>query len=89
MFEPDRGRKAMLLAYQQAARFRSEYLLPEHIFLGLVLEGNGVQANALKNLGVDLDKLQIEIEKILQPGNGADKVAMGKLPISTAAKRVI
>ena len=67
----DRARKVMQLANQEAQRFNHEYIGTEHILLGLVKEGSGVAANVLKNLDVDLRKIRLEVEKIVQTGPGA------------------
>jgi ATP-dependent Clp protease ATP-binding subunit ClpC len=77
----------MALANQEAQRFNHEYIGTEHILLGLVKEGSGVGANVLKNLGVDLHKVRIEVEKLVKAG--PDMVTMGKLPQTPRAKKVI
>src|SRR6188508_1232891 len=89
MFErfTDRARKVMALANQEAQRFNHEYIGTEHILLGLVKEGSGVAANVLKNLDVDLRKIRMEVEKIVQAG--PDMVTMGRLPHTPRAKKVI
>ena len=83
----DRARKVMQLANQEAQRFNHEYIGTEHILLGLVKEGTGVAANVLKNLDIDLRKIRLEVEKIVQAG--PDMVTMGKLPRTPRAKKVI
>ena len=83
----DRARKVMQLANQEAQRFNHEYVGTEHVLLGLIKEGSGVAANVLKNLNVDLRKIRLEIEKIVQ--TGPDMVTMGKLPQTPRAKKVI
>ncbi len=83
----DRARKVMQLANQEAQRFNHEYIGTEHILLGLVKEGSGVAANVLKNLEVDLRKIRLEVEKIVQ--SGPDMVTMGKLPQTPRAKKVV
>src|SRR5947209_6706804 len=83
----DRARKVMQLANQEAQRFNHEYVGTEHVLLGLVKEGSGVAANVLKNLDVDLRKIRVEVEKIVQ--TGPDMVTMGKLPQTPRAKKVI
>ncbi len=83
----DRARKVMQLANQEAQRFNHEYIGTEHILLGLVKEGSGVAANVLKILDVDLRKIRLEVEKIVQ--SGPDMVTMGKLPQTPRAKKVI
>ena len=77
----------MALANQEAQRFNHEYIGTEHILLGLVKEGSGVGANVLKNLGVDLHKVRMEVEKLVKAG--PDMVTMGKLPQTPRAKKVI
>src|SRR5918997_1559580 len=83
----DRARKVMQLANQEAQRFNHEYVGTEHVRLGLVKEGSGVAANVLKNLDVDLRKIRVEVEKLVQ--TGPDMVTMGKLPQTPRAKKVI
>ena len=83
----DRARKVMHLANQEAQRFNHEYIGTEHVLLGLIKEGSGVAANVLKNLDVDLRKIRLEVEKLVQ--SGPDMVTMGKLPQTPRAKKVI
>jgi ATP-dependent Clp protease ATP-binding subunit ClpC len=77
----------MQLANQEAQRFNHEYIGTEHVLLGLIKEGSGVAANVLKNLDVDLRKIRLEVEKLVQ--SGPDMVTMGKLPQTPRAKKVI
>jgi len=77
----------MQLANQEAQRFNHEYIGTEHILLGLIKEGTGVAANVLRNLGIDLRKMRLEIEKLVR--SGPDLVTMGRLPQTPHAKKVI
>jgi len=88
MFErfTERARKVMALANQEAQRFNHDYVGTEHVLLGLVKEGSGVGANVLKNIGVDLQKVRMEVEKLVKPG--PEMVTMGKLPMTPRAKKV-
>lgn len=83
----DRARKVMQLANQEAQRFNHEYIGTEHVLLGLIKEGSGVAANVLKNLDIDLRKIRLEVEKLVQ--SGPEMVTMGKLPQTPRAKKVI
>jgi ATP-dependent Clp protease ATP-binding subunit ClpC len=83
----DRARKVMQLANQEAQRFNHEYIGTEHILLGLVKEASGVAANVLKNFDIDLRKIRLEVEKVVQPG--PDRITMGKMPQTPRAKKVI
>ena len=83
----DRARKVMQLANQEAQRFSHEYIGTEHILLGLIKEGSGVAANVLKNLDIDLRKVRLEVEKLVQPG--PETVTMGKLPQTPRCKKAL
>ncbi|AMV17522.1 Clp protease N-terminal domain-containing protein [Planctomyces sp. SH-PL14] len=83
----DRSRKVMQLANEEAQRFQHEYIGTEHILLGLLKEGSGVAANVLRNLGVDRDRIRIEVETILR--SERDRVDKGDLPRPPWAKKVI
>jgi ATP-dependent Clp protease ATP-binding subunit ClpC len=83
----DRARKARQLANQEALRRNHEYIGTEHMLLGLIMEGSGVAAYALKNMGVDIRIIRLEVEKIIQ--RGPDAVSMSKLPQTPRAKKVI
>ena len=83
----DRARKVMELGNQEAQRFNHEYLGTEHVLLGLVKEGSGVASNVLKNLGIDLHNVRLELEKIVQSDETV--VPMTPLPMTPRAKKVI
>ena len=58
----------------------------EHILLGLVKLGNGVAANVLIKLGLNLEKARIGVEKI--DGRGPDRKVTFTLPFTPRAKEV-
>src|SRR5260370_19479569 len=83
----DRARKVMELANMEAQRFNHEYIGTEHVLLGLIKEGAGTGAQALQNLGIDLRKVRLEVEKIVY--FGPDTVTMARLPQTPRTKKVI
>ena len=83
----ERARKVLLLAKEQARRFNHDYIGTEHILLALVSEREGVAAAVLQNLGLDLDTIKQEVEKVLHPG-GQTQV-LGELPFTPRAKKVL
>lgn len=89
MFDTFTGRavKVMALANQEAQRFNHEYIGTEHILLGLVKEGSGVGAAALKELRIDLRKVRLEVEKLVK--SGPEMVTMGKLPHTPRAHKAL
>ena len=83
----DRARKVMTLAREEARRFNHEYIGTEHILLGLVKEGSGVAANVLQNLDVELKKVRLEVERIVQ--SGPDLISVGQLPFTPRVKKAL
>ena len=47
----------MRYADQEARHYNHEYLGTEHVLLGLVREEHGAAGKALRQLGVDLDRV--------------------------------
>ena len=89
MFErfTDRARHVLQLANQEAQRCNCTYIDTEHILLGLIVEGSGVAATVLKNLNVDLGKVRLDVEDLIQSRPGL--ATTGKLPQTPRAKKVI
>ena len=83
----DRSRRVFNLANQEAQKLNHEYIGTEHILLGLVREGSGVGATALKNLDFDYKKAEINIRKLVR--EGPDMATMGRFPQTPKAKAVI
>jgi ATP-dependent Clp protease ATP-binding subunit ClpA len=65
------------MANQGASRLRHESIGTEHLLLGLVKEGSGDEANVLKNLGVDLLTVSVEVEKSFRACSRSSKLAQG------------
>lgn len=83
----ERAKKVMELAEQEATRLSHAAVGTEHILLGLIKEGQGVGAQAIKAAGVDPVLLAAECEQQAdtEPGRPADG---GRVP-SAAAKKVV
>jgi hypothetical protein len=58
-----RATRALALAVKEAEGLDQTQVSPEHIFLGLIKEGEGVAAVVLRNLGVDISRARGEIVK--------------------------
>ena len=65
----ERAQKSILLAQEEAKKLRHNYVGTEHLLLGLAAEGEGVGAIALKNMGVNLEKIRNEVVKAVGQGN--------------------
>lgn len=83
----ERARKVILLAKEESKRFNHDYIGTEHILLGLIKEGEGVASAVLQNLGLNLDMIRLETEKLVQPGPST--VTSGDIPFTPKAKKVI
>ncbi len=83
----DRVRKVLQMAREEAARLHHEYVGPEHILLGIVLEREGVAAGVLTNLNVDCDDIRNRIEATVKKGQARP---MGpNLPYTSRAKKIL
>jgi ATP-dependent Clp protease ATP-binding subunit ClpC len=65
----ERAQKVLVLAQEEARRFHHTFVGTEHILLGLVREGDGIAAKVLLSLGVELDSVRSEIEKLIGKGD--------------------
>lgn len=83
----ERAKKVIKLAREEAGRLGHNYIATEHLLLGLIREGEGVAAIALQNLGLDLDTLRLEIEKMIK--NGPATLTLGEVPFTPRAKKVL
>ncbi len=63
-----RTKKVLQFAMAEAREMNS-YVGTEHLLLGLLREGEGVAAQVLRNLGVDLDAVRMAVRREIDPGN--------------------
>ncbi|NJC74029.1 NDP-hexose 4-ketoreductase, partial [Planosporangium thailandense] len=95
MFErfTDRARRVVVLAQEEARMLNHNYIGTEHILLGLVHEGEGVQggegvaAQALESLGISLEGVRQQVEEII--GHGGPRTPGGDIPFTPRAKKVL
>lgn len=83
----ERARKVIILAKEEARRFNHDYIGSEHILLGLIREGEGVAAAVLQKLGISLENIRLEIEKLVQPGPTTQ--ILGDIPFTPRAKKAL
>ncbi|WP_217704839.1 ATP-dependent Clp protease ATP-binding subunit [Victivallis sp. Marseille-Q1083] len=82
-----RARHVLVLAQKEAERFNHDAVGSEHLLLGLLVLGEGVAVSVLKAMGLNLDKLRIEVEKVCGVG-GPTKTA-GLIPFTPQLKRIL
>ncbi|NTW72365.1 MAG: AAA family ATPase, partial [Eubacteriaceae bacterium] len=76
----DKAQKVLLLSQEEAKKLYHNYIGSEHLLLGLIREGEGIAAIALKNLGVQYDKVYKEIETLLGKGEEPVNDIIGYTP---------
>ena len=74
-----RAKKVIELAVDEARRLSHHYIGTEHLLIGLMREGEGVAAGVLESLGVSLDKVRAETNRILSqsvsPAHGGGRTS--------------
>ncbi len=60
-----RAKKVIELAVDEARRANHSYIGTEHLLAGLLREGEGVASGVLESLGVTLDKVRTETQRVL------------------------
>ena len=65
MFErfTERARRVIILAREEAGRFRHDFVGTEHILLGLIRDGEGIATAVLQRLGLRLETVKAEVER--------------------------
>jgi hypothetical protein len=84
----ERARKVMTLSREEAQRLQHNYIGTEHLLLGLVREGQGVAAQVLNNLGIELEMVRKSVESIIGRGDQIVKNT-GEIGLTPRAKRTI
>ncbi len=85
----NRVKEVISLSREEALRLGHDYIGTEHLVLGMVREGEGVAVGVLKKLGVPLDELRNEIEKISK-GTATHQVKnLANIPLTKASEKVL
>src|SRR5215472_3557665 len=82
----DRAQRVVVLAQEEARMRNHNYIGTEDILLGLIGEGEGVAAKALESLGISLEAVRRQVEKIIGQGQQAPG---GHIPFTPRAKKVL
>ena len=88
MFEKftDKARRVLILAQEEARGLEQPYVGTEHLLLGLIREGEGLAAQALRRLNVTYEETVAQIKGITEKEAPA---AAGHIPFTPRAKRVL
>ena len=78
-----RAKKVIEVAVDEARRLNHQYIGTEHLLIGLMREGEGVAAGVLESLGVTLDKVRAETNRLVSqttPQSGQTAKTNAKTP---------
>src|SRR6516225_9170329 len=82
-----RAKEVLALALKEAKRLNHAYVGTEHLLLGLIELGQGVAVNVLQRMGLDLERVRIEVEQHVGPHPDAEMV--GNIPFTPRVKKVL
>src|SRR6186713_2776225 len=80
-----RAQQVLALARKEADRFNHNFVGTEHLLLGLIKLGQGVAVNVLQKIGLDLETVRMEVEKLV--GTGPDQKMIGNIPYTPRVKK--
>ena len=81
------AQQVLALARKEAERFNHNYVGTEHLLLGLIKLGQGVAVNVLQRMGLDLDRVRMEVEKHV--GSHPETNMIGNIPYTPRVKKVL
>ncbi len=81
----ERAEKVLTIAHNEAKRMGHQVVGTEHILLGLIQEGEGIAAQALIGMGLDLNKIRGQIEQMV----GVGQPYSGEVGLTPRVKRVL
>src|ERR1700756_4229432 len=82
-----RAQQVLALAIKEAERFNHNYVGTEHLLLGLIKLGQGVAVNVLQKMGLDLERVRLEVEKHV--GSHPATNMIGNIPYTPRVKKVL
>ncbi len=85
----NRVKEVISLSREEALRLGHDYIGTEHLLLGMIREGEGVAVGVLKKLGVPLDELRGEIEKVSKGTATHEVKNLANIPLTRASEKVL
>src|SRR5215469_3707694 len=82
-----RAKEVLALALKEAKRFNRAYVGTEHLLLGLIKLGQGVAVNVLQRMGLDLERVRMEVERHV--GSHPETNMLGSMPYTPRVKKVL
>ena len=80
-----RARRVLSLAHQEAEHMRHHHIGTEHLLLGLIREEGGVAGRVLRELGLEVNRVQEIVERM----TGSGQYQGNKLELSPGMQQVL
>jgi ATP-dependent Clp protease ATP-binding subunit ClpC len=81
-----RARRVLSLAQEEAERLQHSYIGTEHLLLGLIREEGGIAGRVLRELGLDIKKVEALVERKTRSGQ---RTPFSKLDLSPGTQKVL
>ncbi|MFO7681506.1 MAG: ATP-dependent Clp protease ATP-binding subunit [Chloroflexota bacterium] len=82
-----RARRVLSLAQEEAERLNHSYIGSEHVLIGLLREEGGVAGRVLRELGLDVVRVQAMVERL--SSNPTTRTPFTKIELSPSTKRLL
>jgi ATP-dependent Clp protease ATP-binding subunit ClpA len=76
-FSP-RAKRVLELSLREALQLGHNYIGTEHILLGILREGENVAAQVLVRMGTDLNRVRLQVIKLVAPEAEAEAISLGE-----------
>ena len=88
MFErfTERALQVIMMSQEESRRLGHNFVGTEQILLGLLGEGDSVASNAVREYGITIRKVRMEVERLI--GKGTGFVAI-EIPFTPRAKKIL
>jgi ATP-dependent Clp protease ATP-binding subunit ClpC len=83
---PERARRVIVLAQEEATALNHNYIGTEHLLLGVIRDGDGIAARVLTSMGIGLDAVRQAVLDIIGRGQ---QVPTGHIPFTPRSKKVL
>jgi len=85
----DQVRNVLSYSREEAVRLGNDYLSPEHLFLGILREGQSDVIEVLVQVGIDLNKIKKAIEQKLRSDAFTPNMNPDELPLLKSTERIL
>jgi len=82
----EKAKRAIMIAQEEAINLNHDYIGTEHILIGLIKEEEGVASQVLRQLGVNIDKVVEEVERLVGKG---EYQQVGEIAFTPRAKKIL